>query len=61
MLRIYFNYDRKLRTQLCHCAKENLQMFFHTLLGLDDGILGMIMVIHICTVKSVSILTPSSP
>ena len=46
MLRIYFKYDRKLLTQLCHCAKESLEMFFRTLLGLDDGILGMIMVIH---------------
>jgi hypothetical protein len=46
MLRIYFKYDRKLLTKLCHCANESLQMFFHTVLGLDDGILGMIMVIH---------------
>jgi hypothetical protein len=40
MLRIYFKYDRKLLTQLCHCAMESLQMLFHTLLGLDHGILG---------------------
>ncbi len=46
MLRIYFKYDRKLLTQLCHYAKESLEMFFRTVLGLDDGILGMIMVIH---------------
>jgi hypothetical protein len=38
MLRIYFKYDRKLLTQLCHCASESLQMFFR--------ILEMIMVIH---------------
>jgi len=46
MLRVYFKYDRKLLTQLCHCAKESLELFFATVLGLDDGIPGMIMVIH---------------
>jgi hypothetical protein len=46
MLRIYFKYDRKLLTRLCHCANESLRMFFRTVLGLNDGILGMIMVIH---------------
>jgi hypothetical protein len=46
MLRIYFAYDRKLLTQLCHCTKESLEKFFRAVLGLDDGILGMIMVIH---------------
>ncbi len=46
MLRIYFKYDRKLLTQLCHCANESLQMFFRTVPGLDDGVLGMIMLIR---------------
>jgi hypothetical protein len=46
MLRIYFKYDRKLLTKLCHCAKESLEVFFRTVLGLPDGILGMITVIH---------------
>ena len=46
MLRIYFKYDRKLLTQLCHCANESLLKFFRTVLSLDDGRLGMIMVIH---------------
>ena len=46
MLRIYFKYDRKLLTRLCHCAKESLRMFFRTVLGLNDGILGVIMLIH---------------
>jgi len=46
MLRIYFKHDRKLLTQLCHCGNEGLQMFFRTVLGLNDGMLGMIMVIH---------------
>ena len=46
MLRVYFKYDRKLLRQLCHCAKESLEVFFRTLIGLQDGILGMIMVIH---------------
>jgi hypothetical protein len=34
MLRIYFKYDRKLLTQLCHCAIESLQILFRTVLGL---------------------------
>jgi DTW domain-containing protein YfiP len=46
MLRVYFKYDRKLLTKLCHCAKESLELFFGTVLGLDDGIPGVIMVIH---------------
>ncbi len=46
MLRIYFKYDRKLLTRLCHCANEGLRMFLRTVLGLNEGILGMIMVIH---------------
>ncbi len=25
LLRIYFKYDRKILTQLCHCAKERLK------------------------------------
>ena len=37
MLRIYFKYDRKLLTKLCHCAKESLEVFFATVLGLDGG------------------------
>ena len=40
MLRINFKYDRKLLTQLCHCAKESLDVFFRTVLGLPDGIVG---------------------
>jgi hypothetical protein len=28
MLRIYFKYDRKLLTRLCHSANESLRMFF---------------------------------
>ena len=46
MLRIYFKYDRRLLTRLCHCARDSLEIFFRTVLGLDDGILGMILVIH---------------
>ena len=46
MLRIYFKYDRKLPTKLRHCAKEGLETFFRTVSGLDDGVLGMITVIH---------------
>ena len=46
MLRICFKYNPKLLTHVCHCAKESLEMFLRTLLDLDDGILGMIMVTH---------------
>jgi hypothetical protein len=46
LLRVTFKYDRKLLTKFCHCAKESLEIFFRTVLGLDDGILGMILVIH---------------
>ena len=45
MLRIYFKYDRRLQAKLCHCANESLQRFFRTLLDLDDGILGMTIVV----------------
>ena len=41
MLRIYFKYDRKLLTQLCHCVNESPRMFLRTVLGLADGLLGM--------------------
>ena len=61
MLRICFKYDRKLLTQLCHCENESLQMFFRTVLGLDDGILGMIMVIHTCTVRGEDSLIDQEP
>jgi len=40
------NTTTKLLTKFCHCAKEGLEIFFGTVLGLDDGILGMIMVIR---------------
>ena len=63
MLRIYFKHDRKLLTQLYHCANEGRQMFFRTVLGLNDGMLGMIMVIHTSgiTPGSIPIFIPSSP
>jgi len=62
MLRIYFKYDRRLLTELCHCARESLEMFFGTVLGLDDGIPGMIMVIHTFGdyAKFIPIFMPSS-
>ena len=43
--RIYFKYDRRLQAKLCHCANESLQRFFRTLLDLDDGVLGMTIVV----------------
>jgi hypothetical protein len=33
--------------EVCHCAKESLEILFRTVLGLNCGILDMIMVIHI--------------
>jgi hypothetical protein len=29
-----------------HCARESLEIFFHTVLGFPDGIPGLVMVIH---------------
>jgi hypothetical protein len=33
-------------TEFCHCARESLEIFFHTVLGFPDGITGLVMVIH---------------
>jgi hypothetical protein len=46
LLRVTFKYDRKFLTELCHSAKESLEIFFQAMLGLHDGLLGMILVIH---------------
>jgi hypothetical protein len=37
LLRVYFKYDRELLTDFCHCARESLEIFFRTVLGLPDG------------------------
>ncbi len=42
LLRVYFKYD----TKFCHCAKESLEAFFQTVLGLEDGVLGLVIVIY---------------
>jgi hypothetical protein len=62
MLHIYLKYDQKFLTQLCHCAKESLEMFFQTMLDCDDGILDMIMVIQTFYHQAISyhLLTESS-
>jgi hypothetical protein len=46
LLRVYFKYDRGLLTDFCHCARESLEIFFRTVLGLPDGTPGLVMVIH---------------
>ncbi|MCK4604260.1 MAG: transposase zinc-binding domain-containing protein, partial [Deltaproteobacteria bacterium] len=46
LLRVYFKYDREFLTEFCHCARESLETFFRTVLGLPDGIPGLVMVIH---------------
>ena len=46
ILRIFFQYDRKLLTTLCHCAYESLLEFFRTTIGLTDGVPGVVMTIH---------------
>ena len=46
ILRHFFKYDRKLLGKLCHCVNQSLTIFFRTALNLDDGIPGMVMVIH---------------
>jgi hypothetical protein len=43
---VYFKYDRGLLTEFCHCARESLEIFFRTVLGLPDGIPCLVMVIH---------------
>jgi len=54
---VYFKYERELLTKLCHCAEKSLEMFLRTVLRLDDGIMGLILVIHTFTVKSLDIFT----
>ena len=46
MLLIYFKYSRKLLAKLCHRANDSLQIKFLKILGIDDRIPGMIMVIQ---------------
>ncbi|MEE8415252.1 MAG: transposase [Desulfobacterales bacterium] len=46
MLRIYFKYDRSLLTGLCQCAYRSLLTFLREVVGLKDGIPGVVMCIH---------------
>jgi len=46
MLRVYFKYDPRLPTQLGHCARESLEVFFRASIGLQEGMPGMIKLIH---------------
>jgi hypothetical protein len=46
MLRLYFKYDRDLLTELCHCAYDSLLVFLRNTIGLQEGVPGVVMVIH---------------
>ena len=44
--RLYFKYDRRLLTRLCHCAYESLLLFLRNTIGLTDGRPGVVLSIH---------------
>jgi hypothetical protein len=46
ILRIYFKYDRKLLSRLCHCANRSLITFFKTVLNTKTGTLGTVTAIQ---------------
>jgi hypothetical protein len=46
MLRVYFRHNRERLSALCRCAVESLQSYLRALLGLPDGAVGVIAVIH---------------
>jgi len=46
MLRIYFKYDRSLLTGLCQCAYRSLLTFLREVVGLKNGVPGVVMAIH---------------
>lgn len=46
MLRVYFKYDRSLQTGLCQCAYRSLLTFLREVVGLKDGVPGVVMAIH---------------
>ncbi len=46
MLRIYFKYDRSLLTGLCQCAYRSLLIFLREVVGLKNGVPGVVMAIH---------------
>src|SRR3989337_4039968 len=46
MLRIYFKHDRALLTKLCRCAYDSLLIFLQNVIGLQDGVPGVVLSIH---------------
>ena len=46
MLRIYFKHNRALLTKLCRCAYDSLLIFLQNVIGLQDGIPGVVLSIH---------------
>ena len=46
IIRSFFRYDRKLLGRLCQCVNRSLTLFFKKILHLQDGVPGMVMVIH---------------
>ena len=46
MLRIYFKHDRALLTKLCQCAYHSLLIFLQYVIGLQDGVPGVVLSLH---------------
>jgi len=46
MLRVYFKHDRKLLSKLCQCTYKSLLTFLREVVGLKEGIPGVVMGIH---------------
>jgi hypothetical protein len=46
MLRIDFKHDRKIPSQLGHCAKGSLKLFFCTAVSFNEGIPGMFVLMN---------------
>ena len=46
IVRSFFRYDRKLLGRLCQCVNRSLTLFLKKSLNLQDGIPGMVMVVH---------------
>jgi len=46
IIRHYFRYDKELLNKFCLCAKDSLTQWFRTILGLKEGIPGIVMVIQ---------------
>ncbi len=46
MLRVYFKHDRKLLSKLCQCAYKSLLAFLREVVGLKEGVPGVVMGIH---------------